>query len=120
LSQGDINRGLVLEGHRLAGLLSITDLARALEVGGRRIPDGRAPAQLACCVVADRPPNEQPTRDSGARPERPPDDLAAEAERARTPRTPLLALTGVWLAVAAVVVVVLAVALTLYFVYGGR
>jgi hypothetical protein len=47
----------------------------------------------------------------------PPDDLAAEAERARTPRTPLLALTGVWLAVAGVVVVVLvAVALALYFV----
>jgi hypothetical protein len=69
--------------------------------------------------VADRPPNEQPARDPGARSGRPPDDLAAEAERARTPRTPLLALTGVWLAVAAVVLVVLAFALTFYFVYGG-
>ena len=47
----------------------------------------------------------------------PPDDLAAEAERARTPRTPLLAFAGVWLTVAAVVVVVLvAVVLTLYLV----
>ena len=47
----------------------------------------------------------------------PPDDLAAEAERARTPRTPLLALAGVWLTVAVVVAVILvAVALTLYFV----
>ena len=44
----------------------------------------------------------------------------AEAERARTPRTPLLALAGVWLAVAAVVALVVAVALTLYFVYGGQ
>jgi hypothetical protein len=71
--------------------------------------------------MADRPQNEQPARDPDARRDRPPpDDLAAEAERARTPRTPLLALTGVWLAVAAVVLIVLAVALTLYFVYGGR
>jgi hypothetical protein len=67
--------------------------------------------------VADRPRNEKPARDRGARSERPPDDLAAEAERARTPQTPLLALTGVWLAVAAVVLIVVAiVALTLYFV----
>jgi hypothetical protein len=33
-------------------------------------------------------------------------DLAAEAERARTPRTPFLALAGVWLVVAAVVAIV--------------
>jgi hypothetical protein len=65
------------------------------------------------------PRNEQPTRDPDPRPERPPDDLAAEAERTGTPRTPLLALTGVWFAVAAVVLVVLAIALTLYFVSGG-
>jgi hypothetical protein len=70
--------------------------------------------------VADPPRNEQPAPDPDARPVRPPNDLAAEAERAWTPRTPLLALTGVWLAVAAVVVIVVAVALTLYFVYGGR
>jgi hypothetical protein len=44
-------------------------------------------------------------------------DLADELERARTPRTPLLALTGVWVAIAVTVVVVLAVvALALYFV----
>ena len=70
--------------------------------------------------MADHPPNEQPARDPDARRDRPPDDLAAEAERARTPLTPLLALSGVWLAVAAVVAIVAAVALTLYFVYGGR
>ena len=46
-----------------------------------------------------------------------PDDPAAEAERARTPRTPLLALGGVWLTVVAAVVLVLAlIALTLYLV----
>jgi hypothetical protein len=44
-------------------------------------------------------------------------DLAAEAERGRTARTPFTALAGVWLAVAVVVAVVLAVALSLYFVY---
>jgi CBS domain-containing protein len=38
LSETDLNRGIVLEHGRLTGLVSITDLARALEVGmpGRR------------------------------------------------------------------------------------
>lgn len=45
-------------------------------------------------------------------------DLAAEAERARTPRTPFVALAGVWIAVAIVVALLVALALTLYFVYG--
>jgi Zn-dependent protease len=36
LSDGDVNRGLVLEGDRLVGFLSITDLARALQTGGLR------------------------------------------------------------------------------------
>ncbi len=36
LSGSDVNRGLVLDGGRLAGFLSITDLARALETGGLR------------------------------------------------------------------------------------
>jgi hypothetical protein len=38
-------------------------------------------------------------------------DLADEVERARTPRTPFLALGGVWLTVAVVVAVVVAVTL---------
>jgi CBS domain-containing protein len=33
LSSSGLNRGLVVENGHLAGLLSITDLARALEVG---------------------------------------------------------------------------------------
>lgn len=36
LGEGDVNRALVLDGDRLVGFLSITDLARALEVGPRR------------------------------------------------------------------------------------
>jgi hypothetical protein len=47
-------------------------------------------------------------------------DLAAEAERGRSARTPIIALTGVMLLVAVIVTALLAVALTLYFVYGGR
>jgi CBS domain-containing protein len=41
LSDGDTHRGLVLDRDRLAGLLSITDLTRALEVRSRnadRVP----------------------------------------------------------------------------------
>ena len=45
-----------------------------------------------------------------------PRDLVQEAQRGASPRTPLIALTGVTLVVGAVVVVILAIALTLYFV----
>jgi CBS domain-containing protein len=38
LSSPNSNRGLVIEHGRLAGLLSITDLARALQVGRRARP----------------------------------------------------------------------------------
>ena len=47
-------------------------------------------------------------------------ELAAEAERGRSARTPLIAITGVTLAVGVVVAVVLAVALILYFTLGGK
>jgi CBS domain-containing protein len=40
LSEGDVHRGLVLDDGRLTGFLSITDLARALDV---RMPRGREP-----------------------------------------------------------------------------
>ncbi len=42
-------------------------------------------------------------------------ELAKEAERGRSPRTPLIALTGVTLLVAVVVAVILAIALLVYF-----
>jgi hypothetical protein len=65
--------------------------------------------------VAD-PRDENDARNRTARRARP-GDLADEFERARTPRTPLRALTGVSLAIALTFAVVLAVvALTLYFV----
>ena len=46
-------------------------------------------------------------------------DLAAEAERGRSARTPAIAITGVSLIVGAIVVIVLAIAMTIYFVAGG-
>jgi hypothetical protein len=49
---------------------------------------------------------------------RPPvEDLAAEAERARTPWTPLRALAGVWLADAVVVAIVIAVIVVVLALY---
>ena len=45
-----------------------------------------------------------------------PKDLVREADRGASPRTPLIALTGVTVVVGIVVVVILAIALTLYFV----
>lgn len=46
--------------------------------------------------------------------------LEKEAEEGESARTPLIAITGVGLISAAVVAIVLAIALTLYFVYGGK
>ena len=46
--------------------------------------------------------------------------LEREAEAGRSPRTPLIALTGVTLFVGVIFVVVVTVALVLYFVYGGK
>jgi hypothetical protein len=66
--------------------------------------------------MADPSSEELSAERSAAAPARP-EDLAVEAERALTPRTPALALAGVWLVVAVVVaVVLLAVGLALYFV----
>jgi hypothetical protein len=68
--------------------------------------------------MAEIPRRRNAEHDAAAKAQ-PIDDLAAEAERARTPLTPLRALIGVWLTVAAVVaLVLLALALILYFVYG--
>jgi hypothetical protein len=46
--------------------------------------------------------------------------LEAEAERGRSPRTPLLALTGVTVLISIVFAILVAVALVLYFAYGGK
>ncbi len=46
--------------------------------------------------------------------------LEREAERGRSARTPLIALTGVTLFVSVIFVMVMAIGMTLYFVYGGK
>jgi hypothetical protein len=47
-------------------------------------------------------------------------ELEAEAERGRSPRTPLIALGGVTVFVGVIFAVLLTVALVLYFAYGGK
>jgi hypothetical protein len=47
-------------------------------------------------------------------------ELEKEAEEGESARTPLIAITGVGLISGAVVLIVLAIAFTLYFVYGGK
>ena len=47
-------------------------------------------------------------------------ELAAEAERGRSPRTPLLLVTGVSVVIAVIFAVLVAVVLVLYFSYGGK
>jgi hypothetical protein len=47
-------------------------------------------------------------------------ELEAEAERGRSPRTPLLALTGVTVLISVIFAVLVTVALILYFAYGGK
>ncbi len=47
-------------------------------------------------------------------------ELEAEAERGRSPRTPLLALTGVTVLLSVIFAILVTVALVLYFAYGGK
>ena len=47
-------------------------------------------------------------------------DLAAEAERGRSPRTPLIALTGITVLISVIFAVLVTVTLVLYFAYGGK
>ncbi len=46
--------------------------------------------------------------------------LEREAEEGSSPRTPLIAITGIALILGVIFVILLAIALTLYFVYGGE
>ena len=46
--------------------------------------------------------------------------LEAEAERGRSPRTPLLALTGITVLISVIFAVLVTVTLVLYFAYGGK
>ncbi|TML09754.1 MAG: hypothetical protein E6F94_11260 [Actinobacteria bacterium] len=47
-------------------------------------------------------------------------ELEKEAEEGSSARTPLIAITGVGLFAGVTVLIVLAIAMTLYFVYGGK
>jgi hypothetical protein len=46
--------------------------------------------------------------------------LEREAEEGSSPRTPLIAITGLTLILGVIFVILLAIVLTLYFVYGGE
>jgi hypothetical protein len=46
--------------------------------------------------------------------------LEKEAEEGESARTPLIAITGVTIVAGVVVLIVLAISLSLYFVYGGK
>jgi len=46
--------------------------------------------------------------------------LEHEAEEGVSPRTPLIAIIGIALFLGVIFVILLAIALTLYFVYGGK
>jgi hypothetical protein len=70
--------------------------------------------------MADPVSNLKDAASSAAHPVETAKDLAAEADRGRSPRTPLIAITGVTVVVGVIFVLFLAVALTLYFVYGGK
>ncbi|MDQ3889242.1 MAG: hypothetical protein M3312_01680 [Actinomycetota bacterium] len=59
-----------------------------------------------------------PENGPASRPRRLGAELATEAERARTPRTPVLALAGVWIVVAVVVAIVVALTFIVYFAWG--
>ena len=47
-------------------------------------------------------------------------ELEAEAERGRSPRTPLIAITGISIVIGVIFAVLVTVALVLYFAYGGK
>ena len=46
--------------------------------------------------------------------------LEREAERGRSPRTPMLAITGITLVLAVIFAILVTIALVLYFAYGGK
>jgi hypothetical protein len=70
--------------------------------------------------MADPVSNVKDAASSAAHPVATAKDLAAEAERGRSPRTPLIAITGVTLFVGVLFAILVTVALVLYFVYGGK
>jgi hypothetical protein len=70
--------------------------------------------------MADPVSNVKDVAASAAHPVETAKDLAAEADRGRSPRTPIIAITGVTLFVGVLFAILVTVALVLYFVYGGK
>jgi hypothetical protein len=70
--------------------------------------------------VADSVDKAKDVAEAAAHPVDTVKDLAAEAERGRSPRTPLLVLSGVTLFVGAAFAILVTIALVLYFAYGGK
>jgi hypothetical protein len=70
--------------------------------------------------VADPVEKVKDAASSAAHPVETAKDLAAEADRGRSPRTPLIAITGVTLVIGVIFAVLLTIGLVLYFVYGGK
>jgi hypothetical protein len=70
--------------------------------------------------MADQLEKAKEVADAAAHPVKTTKELAAEAERGRSPRTPVIAITGVTIVVGVVVVLLMTVSLVLYFVYGGK
>jgi hypothetical protein len=61
---------------------------------------------------------ESTPHDDGTRRRSSGDELATDAERARTPHTPVLAFASVWVVIATVVAVVIAVVFVVSFAWG--
>jgi hypothetical protein len=70
--------------------------------------------------VADPVEKVKEAAESAAHPVETAKELAAEADRGRSPRTPLIVITGVTLFIGVIFAVLVTAALVLYFVYGGK
>jgi hypothetical protein len=70
--------------------------------------------------VADTIHKAKDAANAAAHPVETAKDLTAEAQRGRSPRTPLLVVTGVTIFVGVIFAVLVTVGLVLYFAYGGK
>ncbi len=70
--------------------------------------------------MADSVEKAKDVADAATHPVETTKDLAAEAAAGRSARTPAIAITGVTLVLGAFLALVLALAVALYFIYGGH
>jgi hypothetical protein len=85
----------------------------ALVARRQQLSEHRLQAVSTVPIVKARPPENDPASPARHRG----DELATEAERARTPRTPVLAFAGVWIVLAVVVVLIVTFAFIAYFAW---